>query len=66
MKRRELRVLVVEDDADDYELARLVLDEIETFACLVERAASYKSAKEKLAEIEFGVCLIDYRLGERD
>ncbi|HZH33684.1 MAG TPA: response regulator, partial [Pyrinomonadaceae bacterium] len=65
MKKHQIRVLLVEDDEDDYLLTRELLSDILTFECEIEWAATYAEAKEAVAEKAFDVCLIDYRLGER-
>jgi PAS domain S-box-containing protein len=58
-----LRVLLVEDDEDDYVIIRDLLAEIEEFD--LEWVSDYGGALEAIAREEHDVCLLDYRLGER-
>ncbi len=58
-----LRVLLVEDDEDDYVIIRDLLAEIEEFD--LEWLTDYGGALEAIAREEHDVCLLDYRLGER-
>ncbi len=64
MNKRPLRLLLVEDDEEDFLLTRDLLGEIVTFDCDIEWTATYAAAKKAIAEKPFDVCLIDYRLGE--
>ncbi len=65
MDKHQLRVLLVEDDEEDFMLTRDLLDDITVFECALQWAGSYAAAKEALSAKTFDVCLIDYRLGER-
>ena len=58
-----LRVLLVEDDEDDYVIIRDLLAEIEEFD--LEWVTDYAGALNAIAREEHDVCLLDYRLGER-
>ncbi len=58
-----LRVLLVEDDEDDYVIIRDLLAEIEEFD--LEWVTDYSGALKAIAREEHDVCLLDYRLGER-
>ncbi len=66
MEKRSLKVLVVEDDPDDFLLTSGLLDEISVFECETEWAASYAAAKTAIAEKTFDLCLVDYDLGARN
>jgi len=57
-----LRVLLVEDDEDDYVLIRDLLAEIEGLA--LDWVDGYEEALERLERGAHDVCLVDYRLGE--
>ncbi len=65
MNERLIRVLLVEDDEDDFLLARDLLGDIATFKCETRWAATFAAGREAIAENSFDICLIDYRLGER-
>ena len=57
-----LSVLVVEDDAADrYLIARLLADGVE-FDALITTASSLDEASARLSEQDFHVALVDYRL----
>jgi signal transduction histidine kinase len=58
-----LRVLLVEDDEDDYVLIRDLLAEIEGLA--LEWVDGYEEAMRRLERDAYDVCLVDYRLGEK-
>ncbi len=58
-----LRVLLVEDDEDDYVLIRDLLAEIEGLD--LEWVDGYEEALGALGRVAYDVCLVDYRLGER-
>jgi PAS domain S-box-containing protein len=58
-----LRVLLVEDDEDDYLIIRDLLSEMKRFE--LEWVTDYDDALEAIERGEHDVCLLDYRLGER-
>src|SRR5437868_2938927 len=64
-----IKVLLVEDDEDDYQLARRRLKEIYGSALQLEWADSYEKAEaaiRKGRQSDHDVCLVDYRLGQHD
>src|SRR5689334_7530509 len=64
MDQGPIRVLLVEDDEDDYTLTRDLLAEIEGARFELEWVATYEAAREALARREHDVYLLYYRLGE--
>jgi PAS domain S-box-containing protein len=58
-----LRVLLVEDDEDDYVIIRDLLAEIEEFD--LDWVTDYDAALKVIGREEHDVCLLDYRLGGR-
>lgn len=60
-----IKVLLVEDDEDDYILARGLLAEIEGREVDLEWVANYQDALRAIESGGHDVCLVDYRLGER-
>jgi signal transduction histidine kinase len=58
-----IEVLLVEDDEEDYILTSDVLSRIEGRRHVSHWARDYHSALEAIQQIEFDVCLVDYRLG---
>jgi signal transduction histidine kinase len=61
-----VRVLLVEDDEDDYQLTADLLREMGGHRYVLDWVASYDEAVEAMARQEHDVCLVDYRLGEHD
>lgn len=66
MVSKPVRVLLVEDDMDDYILTRDLFREIEGRRYDVDWIASYRTALETIARNEHDVYLLDYRLGEHN
>jgi DNA-binding response OmpR family regulator len=64
--RPTYKVLLIDDDADDYALVRDLLSEIPTSRFRVDWAATYDAAVEAVCRDEHDVYLLDLRLGERD
>lgn len=65
MSAEPLRVLLVEDDEDDFVLTRSLLSEIGNQKVNVEWAPTYLDALSALGKGGHDVCLVDYHLGER-
>jgi PAS domain S-box-containing protein len=66
MHDKEIKVLLVEDDEDDYVLTRDLLSEIGSGKFELTRAATYQEALELIRRSAHDVCLVDYRLGEHN
>ncbi|MBV9462812.1 MAG: response regulator [Verrucomicrobiae bacterium] len=64
MSHRAIRVLLIEDDEDDYILTRGYLEEA-TAKHDLRWVPQYDRALEELADGDHDVCLLDYRLGGR-
>ena len=62
----QIKVLLIEDDEDDYILAREYLTEIKTVSYHLDWVASYSAGLESIEKAQYDVYLVDYRLGERD
>ncbi len=60
-----MRILMVEDDEDDFLLTRDLLEGARTWFEL-DRAATYEEALDVISRREHDVYLLDYRLGERN
>ncbi|HEX8681636.1 MAG TPA: PAS domain S-box protein, partial [Ardenticatenaceae bacterium] len=63
---RQLRVLLVEDDEDDYILLRETLAEIRSTRYDLDWVQSYDEGLEALRRQAYDICLLDYRLGSRN
>ncbi len=66
MNTRPIRVLLVDDDEDDYVITRDLLSEIEGRCFELEWEATYDGAIEAIERHQHDVYLLDYRLGERN
>src|ERR1700739_4619818 len=58
-----IRVLLVEDDEDDYIIAQDLLNEIRGKRFYLEWAKTYDQGLELMSRKQHDVCLVDYRLG---
>jgi len=65
MKNETIKVLLIEDDEDDYVLTRELLAEVKGGKYALDWASSYEAGLQIAARGEHHVCLVDYRLGER-
>ncbi|HEY9744172.1 MAG TPA: response regulator [Coleofasciculaceae cyanobacterium] len=66
MDKNLVRLLLVDDDEDDYILTRDWFSEIEGVKFELEWLTSYDAAVEAIAQNQHDVYLLDYRLGERN
>jgi signal transduction histidine kinase len=66
MEKERIKVLLVEDDEDDYFFIRDLLSEIGREQYVLDWVPSYDKAVEAMASGESQVCLMDYRLGVHD
>jgi signal transduction histidine kinase len=64
--KEPLRVLLVEDNEDDYVLIREMLKGAYPSGFHMDWVKTYESAMEEVCRQSHHVCLLDYRLGERD
>jgi diguanylate cyclase (GGDEF)-like protein/PAS domain S-box-containing protein len=63
---RPVRLLLVEDDEDDYVLTRALLSDSRRTTFELEWIASFDEARHAIRAGAYDVCLVDYRLGEHD
>ena len=66
MDARLIRVLLVDDDEDDYVMTRDMLADIVRNKFVLEWATTYDAALEAIERKQHDVYLVDYRLGARD
>lgn len=64
MNNSPIKVLLVDDDEDDYILTRDWFGEFQVAGCELEWVNSYTAATEAIARQEHDVYLVDYRLGQ--
>src|SRR5205823_2343785 len=60
------RILLIEDDEDDYILTRLLISEIPGRKFELKWARTFDEGLEQLCRGEHDVALVDYRLGARN
>ncbi len=66
MDRRQLNVLLVDNDEQDYITTRNLLAQIEGWQFDLEWVSTYEAAIEKMKHEQHDLCLLDYRLGEHN
>ncbi len=64
MDKGQLRVLLVEDDPDDYLLTSEVLREIPGTKITIDWAKDFEAGKAAISRCEHDAVLLDYRLGK--
>ncbi len=64
MKDEKLKILLVEDDEDDYLITRDLLGEIKDMRFALDWVTTYNEAVEVMSQNNHDVCVIDYYLGE--
>jgi two-component system, cell cycle sensor histidine kinase and response regulator CckA len=63
MKTNPIRVLLVDDDEDDYILTRDWFGEFQGSSCELSWVDNYESAEQAIAQHQHDIYLVDYRLG---
>lgn len=66
MNSRTLRILLVDDDEDDYVLTRDLFGEIEGVRYKLDWVSTYEEGLEEIFRNQHDVYLVDYRLGARN
>ncbi|HEY9624230.1 MAG TPA: EAL domain-containing protein [Crinalium sp.] len=61
-----IRILLVEDDEDDWVITQSLLAAIKGVTFDLEWVTTYEAALEKIAQQRHDVCLVDYRIGEHN
>ncbi len=62
--QKDIKVLIVEDDEDDWLIIRKIFSKIKDSPFIIEWAPTYDEAVERINDDEHDIYLIDYRLGE--
>ncbi|AFZ23185.1 PAS/PAC sensor hybrid histidine kinase [Cylindrospermum stagnale PCC 7417] len=66
MENRPIKVLLVDDDEDDYILTRDWFGEFQVAGCELEWVNSYSAARNAIASNQHDIYLVDYRLGQHN
>jgi signal transduction histidine kinase len=61
-----LKIILIEDDEDDFVLIRDYLSEISGYDFTLDWVQEYKKALEVIEDQSHDICLLDYRLGYHD
>lgn len=64
--KEKIDVLIIEDDEDDFFIARSLLSKTAALKCDLDWARDYDEGLSTLMSNHYDVCLVDYRLGARD
>jgi hypothetical protein len=63
MNNSLLKVLLIDDDEDDYVLTRYWFSEFQVAGCTLEWIDNFKAARNAIAQHKHDIYLVDYRLG---
>ncbi|MBD2491596.1 hybrid sensor histidine kinase/response regulator [Aulosira sp. FACHB-615] len=63
MKKNPIRVLLIDDDEDDYILTRDWFGEFQVASCELSWIDNYADAQQAIAQNQHDIYLVDYRLG---
>ncbi|MGA3118148.1 MAG: PAS domain S-box protein [Syntrophobacteraceae bacterium] len=66
MQGHPIKVLLIDDDEDDYIVVRDLLSDISSIEFILKWVSNYEAALDAILSSEFDVCLLDYRLKERN
>jgi PAS domain S-box-containing protein len=66
MEKPLLKVLLIEDDEDDYTSLQVLLSDISSARFHLDWVDSYEAGAQRICSAEYDVCLLDYRLGAKD
>ncbi len=64
MAQVSLKILLIDDDEDDYFFIKDLLSDIKDTPYQLEWVGDFNKAKQAVLDPSFDVCLLDYRLGE--
>lgn len=65
MTKKSFRILLIDDDEDDYINIRDLLRDVQSPLYAITWESTYANGLKALQEKEFDACLLDYKLGEK-
>lgn len=65
MTKKSFRILLIDDDEDDFVNIRDLLQDVQSSQYVVSWESTYSSGLKALQQKEFDACLLDYKLGEK-
>lgn len=65
MNQKEFRILLIDDDEDDYINIRYLLKEVPSSNYILTWKPTYETGIKAIREQNFDACLLDYKLGEK-
>ena len=66
MQSHPIRVLLIDDDEEDYMVVRGLLSDLSSTEFILKWVSDYGAALDAILSGEYGVCLLDYRIKERN
>ncbi|NEN93441.1 MAG: hybrid sensor histidine kinase/response regulator, partial [Okeania sp. SIO3H1] len=66
MEKQIINLLLIEDDQDDFIAINDILSEVESPKISLDWENTYEGGLAAIETGEYDVCLLDYRLGEKD
>jgi PAS domain S-box-containing protein len=66
MQSHPIRVLLIDDDEDDFIAVRDLLSDLSSIEFILKWVSEYGAALDAILSNEFDVCLLDYRIKERN
>ena len=66
MQSHPIRVLLIDDDEDDYIVVRDLLAELSSMEFILKWVSDYGTALDAILSGEFDICLLDYQISERN
>lgn len=66
MENSQIKVLLIDDDEDDYVLTGDWCDEFQVLECQFQWVDNYQDALQAISNCQHHIYLLDYRLGERN
>ncbi len=66
MQSHPIRVLLIDDDEDDFIIVRDLISDLSSVEFILKWVSDYAAALDAILSREFDVCLLDYRIKERN